>query len=249
MESYNSFKVAQQQVLESAKLLNLDQATVELLIYPQREFKFTFPVKMDNGKVKIFHGRLTYIARPKNPYNRKKHVCPSAARGIFTKALLPGVKKDFGLLHGFHRPGRKVGFPGPALHLHPHHGGIDHPRTHAHSLFQEGLLGAGYQPGVVLSYGKECGKIRQHGEAGGEFFEFLVKGRHHAQLVAVVFGAECYVEPVFAGIGLDAVHVCLRLGRAYIMTAGCGNPHTKNGEPGKDRPMIFSGLWTAGGCR
>lgn len=61
MESYNSFKVAQQQVLESAKLLNLDQATVELLIYPQREFKFTFPVKMDNGKVKIFHGwRIQY---------------------------------------------------------------------------------------------------------------------------------------------------------------------------------------------
>lgn len=61
MESYNSFKVAQQQVLESAKLLNLDQATVELLIYPQREFKFTFPVKMDNGKVKVFHGwRIQY---------------------------------------------------------------------------------------------------------------------------------------------------------------------------------------------
>ncbi len=61
MESYNSFKVAQQQVLESAKLLNLDQATVELLINPQREFKFTYPVKMDNGKVKIFHAwRIQY---------------------------------------------------------------------------------------------------------------------------------------------------------------------------------------------
>lgn len=61
MESYNSFKVAQQQVLESAKLLNLDQATIELLIYPQREFKYTFPVKMDDGKVKIFHAwRIQY---------------------------------------------------------------------------------------------------------------------------------------------------------------------------------------------
>lgn len=61
MESYNSFKVAQQQVLESAKLLNLDQATIELLIYPQREYKYTFPVKMDDGKVKIFHAwRIQY---------------------------------------------------------------------------------------------------------------------------------------------------------------------------------------------
>jgi len=61
MESYNSFKVAQQQVMESAKLLNLDQATIELLIYPQREFKFTFPVRMDDDKVKIFHAwRIQY---------------------------------------------------------------------------------------------------------------------------------------------------------------------------------------------
>lgn len=56
MKSYNSFEVAQQQVLEAAKILNLDQATTELLLWPQREFKFTMPVKMDTGEVKIFHG-------------------------------------------------------------------------------------------------------------------------------------------------------------------------------------------------
>ncbi len=61
MKSYNSFEVAQQQVLEAAKILNLDTATLELLIWPQREFKFTLPVKMDNGRVKIFHGyRIAY---------------------------------------------------------------------------------------------------------------------------------------------------------------------------------------------
>jgi len=61
MESYNSFKVAQQQVLEAAKILNLDEATVDLLIYPQKEFKFTLHVKMDSGKSKIFHGyRIQY---------------------------------------------------------------------------------------------------------------------------------------------------------------------------------------------
>jgi glutamate dehydrogenase (NAD(P)+) len=61
MESYNSFKVAQQQILEAAKILNLDEATIELLIWPQKEIKFTFPVKLDSGKVKIFHAyRIQY---------------------------------------------------------------------------------------------------------------------------------------------------------------------------------------------
>jgi len=61
MESYNSFHVAQEQVLEAAKILNLEQATRDLLIWPQKEFKFTLPVKMDNGKVKIFHAyRIQY---------------------------------------------------------------------------------------------------------------------------------------------------------------------------------------------
>lgn len=65
MESYNSFNVAQRQILEAAKILNLDEATIELLKWPQKELKFTFPVKMDNGKVKIFHAwRIQYnIAR------------------------------------------------------------------------------------------------------------------------------------------------------------------------------------------
>jgi glutamate dehydrogenase (NAD(P)+) len=56
MTSYNSFAVEQQQVLEAARILKLDDATVEFLLWPQREFKFTMPVRMDSGKVKIFHG-------------------------------------------------------------------------------------------------------------------------------------------------------------------------------------------------
>ena len=61
MDSYNSFHVAQKQVAEAAKLLNLDRATVELLSYPQREFSCTLPVKMDDGSVRIFHAyRIQY---------------------------------------------------------------------------------------------------------------------------------------------------------------------------------------------
>ena len=56
MQSYNSFEVAQTQIKAAARLLNLDEATLDLLLWPQREFKFTLPVKMDDGKTRIFHG-------------------------------------------------------------------------------------------------------------------------------------------------------------------------------------------------
>jgi len=56
MESYNSFQVEQKQVGEAAKILNLDKATTELLLWPQREYKFTMPVRMDSGDTRIFHG-------------------------------------------------------------------------------------------------------------------------------------------------------------------------------------------------
>ena len=61
MESYNSFRVAQQQVLEAARILHLDKATVDLLQWPQREFACTIHVKMDSGHTKIFHAyRIQY---------------------------------------------------------------------------------------------------------------------------------------------------------------------------------------------
>jgi glutamate dehydrogenase (NAD(P)+) len=61
IESYNSFNVAQRQVLEAARILDLDEPTRDLLSWPQREFHFTVPVKMDNGGVQIFHAyRIQY---------------------------------------------------------------------------------------------------------------------------------------------------------------------------------------------
>ncbi len=61
MESYNSFQVAQKQIFEAAKYLNLDRATIDLLTWPQREIMFTIPVRMDNDSVKIFHAwRIHY---------------------------------------------------------------------------------------------------------------------------------------------------------------------------------------------
>ncbi|MBN1782362.1 Glu/Leu/Phe/Val dehydrogenase [bacterium] len=61
MDSYNTFQVAQKQVLEAVEILNLNQATRDLLIWPQREFKFTLPVRMDDGSVRVFHAwRIQY---------------------------------------------------------------------------------------------------------------------------------------------------------------------------------------------
>jgi glutamate dehydrogenase (NAD(P)+) len=56
MQSYNSFEVAQKEIMAAAKVLNLDKAMLDLLLWPQREFKFTLPVKMDGGETKILHG-------------------------------------------------------------------------------------------------------------------------------------------------------------------------------------------------
>jgi len=60
-ETLNPFEIAQQQLDEAAKWLKLDPATHELLRWPRREYKFTLPVRMDNGKTKIFHAyRVQY---------------------------------------------------------------------------------------------------------------------------------------------------------------------------------------------
>jgi glutamate dehydrogenase (NAD(P)+) len=61
IKSYNSFQVAQNQIRDAATILNLDPATLNLLLLPQREFAFTLPVKMDTGQVKIFQAyRIQY---------------------------------------------------------------------------------------------------------------------------------------------------------------------------------------------
>jgi len=55
-ESFNAFKMAQQQFDEIAEQLGLDQGTRELLRMPMREYHFTIPVRMDDGSFKVFQG-------------------------------------------------------------------------------------------------------------------------------------------------------------------------------------------------
>ena len=60
-DELNPFKIAQAQLDEAAKYLELDEATHELLRWPLRELHVTLPVKMDDGSTKIFHGfRVQY---------------------------------------------------------------------------------------------------------------------------------------------------------------------------------------------
>jgi glutamate dehydrogenase (NAD(P)+) len=54
--AFNPFEMAQAQFDKSADILALDQPTRDLLRFPLREYHFAIPVKMDDGKVKVFRG-------------------------------------------------------------------------------------------------------------------------------------------------------------------------------------------------
>ena len=56
MSELNPFKIAQTQLAEAAKIMELDPAVHELLRWPLREFHVTLPVKMDDGSTSFFHG-------------------------------------------------------------------------------------------------------------------------------------------------------------------------------------------------
>jgi glutamate dehydrogenase (NAD(P)+) len=55
-EPINAFQMAQRQFDGVAKQLNLDPQVAEFLRWPAREFKFTIPVRMDNGTLRVFTG-------------------------------------------------------------------------------------------------------------------------------------------------------------------------------------------------
>lgn len=55
-KSYNPFETAQAQFDRVANILDLDRATRDLLRYPMREYHFSIPIRMDDGKVQVFRG-------------------------------------------------------------------------------------------------------------------------------------------------------------------------------------------------
>lgn len=56
VEGFNPFKMAQQQFDAVAEKLGLDQATRDLLRFPEREYAFNIPIRMDDGSYRVFRG-------------------------------------------------------------------------------------------------------------------------------------------------------------------------------------------------
>ncbi len=56
VEGFNPFKMAQQQFDAVADKLGLDQATRDLLRFPEREYAFNIPIRMDDGSYRVFRG-------------------------------------------------------------------------------------------------------------------------------------------------------------------------------------------------
>ncbi len=55
-EGVNPFHMAQQQFDHTADLMGLSADAREILRWPQREFKFQIPVRMDDGSLRVFFG-------------------------------------------------------------------------------------------------------------------------------------------------------------------------------------------------
>ncbi|MGE0479050.1 MAG: Glu/Leu/Phe/Val dehydrogenase [Phycisphaerae bacterium] len=53
---FNPFQMAQTQFDRTADLLQLDEATRALLRWPMREYHFSLPVRLDDGRVQVFRG-------------------------------------------------------------------------------------------------------------------------------------------------------------------------------------------------
>ena len=57
----NPFAAAQRQLDEAAAILNLDEATHQMLRWPMRELHVSLPVRMDDGSTRVFRGfRVQY---------------------------------------------------------------------------------------------------------------------------------------------------------------------------------------------
>lgn len=64
----NPFKMALAQLDKAAEMLKLDQGIWECLRHPQRELTVNFPVKLDNGTIKVFTGYRVQYNNARGPY-------------------------------------------------------------------------------------------------------------------------------------------------------------------------------------
>ncbi len=67
-ESLNPFEIAQEQIERAGKKLNLEAGLLEILKHPKRELTVNFPVKMDDGSVKVFTGYRVQYNDARGPF-------------------------------------------------------------------------------------------------------------------------------------------------------------------------------------
>ena len=74
---FNPFQMAQQQFDRVADMLQLDESVREYLRWPQKEFHFRIPVRMDNGSVRLFQGFRIQHNNARGPYKGGVRFHPS----------------------------------------------------------------------------------------------------------------------------------------------------------------------------
>ncbi len=67
VEELDPFKIAQQQLDDAAMVMGLDDAAHQILREPMETLSFTFPVKMRDGKVKVFQGFRVHYNNARGP--------------------------------------------------------------------------------------------------------------------------------------------------------------------------------------
>ncbi len=67
-ESLNPFVVAQEQIDRAGRKLNLDPGLLDLLKHPKRELTVNFPVRMDDGSIRIFTGYRVQYNDARGPF-------------------------------------------------------------------------------------------------------------------------------------------------------------------------------------
>ncbi len=67
-ESLNPFVVAQEQIDRAGAKLNLDPGLLNLLKHPKRELTVNFPVRMDDGSIKVFTGYRVQYNDARGPF-------------------------------------------------------------------------------------------------------------------------------------------------------------------------------------
>ncbi|OGS50321.1 MAG: glutamate dehydrogenase [Euryarchaeota archaeon RBG_16_68_12] len=67
-ETLNPFAIAQEQIERAGRKLNLEKGLLEILKSPKRELSVNFPVKMDDGSVKVFTGYRVQYNDARGPF-------------------------------------------------------------------------------------------------------------------------------------------------------------------------------------